>query len=154
MGDISGSVDPSNMAYEPLAIVGMGMRLPGGIHTAEDLWSLLVEKRSTRCEVPSDRFNISAFYSPSGRVGSVKMQHGHFLGATDDLQHFDASFFSMSKKEVEILDPQQRMLLEVVYECMQNAGQPNWRGGNIGCYVGVWGEVLFIIMNHIALLTR
>lgn len=126
---------------EPIAIIGMGMRLPGDIHSAQDLWKLLTEKRTTQCKIPNDRFNVSAFHSPSGKVGSVAMQYGHFLADTDNPQHFDASFFSMSKQEVDMLDPQQRMLLEVVYECMQSSGQVDWRGGNIGCYVGVWGEV-------------
>lgn len=128
-------------SHEPIVVVGMGMRVPGGIHTADDLWDLVVNKRTTRCKVPSDRFNIDAFHSPSNRAGSIAMTHGHFLVDTDDIRYLDTSFFSMNKREVDSLDPQQRMLLEVVYECMQSSGQANWRGGNIGCYVGVWGEV-------------
>lgn len=69
------------------------------------------------------------------------MKHGHFLAESDNLKYFDTSFFSMSPKEADDVDPQQRMLLEVVYECMQSSGQVNWRGSKIGCYVGVWGEV-------------
>ena len=57
-----------------------------------------------------------------------------------NLQHLDASFFSMNKTELEKLDPQQRLLLEVVWECMENGGQVGWRGKKIGCYVGVFGE--------------
>jgi len=129
---------------EPIAVVGMGMRLPGGIHTAEDFWQLLVEKRSTRCRVPSDRFDIDAFHDPTGKAGSVAFEYGHFLAESDNLEHLDTSFFSMSRKEVQILDPQQRMILEVVHECMDNAGQANWRGKDIGVYVGVWGEVSIV----------
>jgi acyl transferase domain-containing protein len=124
-----------------LAIVGMGMRLPGGIHTAEELWSLLVEKRSTRSKVPHDRFNISAFYSKSGRPGTIKSEYGYFLSESDNLRHLDTHMFPMVKKEVDVLDPQAKMLLEVVYECMESAGQTKWRGENIGCFVGVFGEV-------------
>lgn len=126
---------------EPIAVVGMGMRLPGGIHTAEDFWKLLIEKRSTRCPVPSDRFDIDSFYDPSGKAGSIAFEYGHFLAETDNIEYLDTSFFSMSRKEVQKLDPQQRMILEVVHECMENAGQANWRGKDIGVYVGVWGEV-------------
>lgn len=126
---------------EPIAIIGMAMRLPGGIHTASDLWKLLVEKRDTRCRVPADRYNIDAFYSKSGRVGTVKSQFGNFLAESDNLQYMDTSFFTMAQAEVEGLDPQQRMLLEVVYECLENGGQTSWRGANIGVYVGVWGGV-------------
>jgi acyl transferase domain-containing protein len=127
--------------FDEIAIVGMAMRLPGGIRTSEALWKLLAEKRSTRCKVPSDRFNVSTFYSPSGRLGSMKTEYGHFLATSDSLYHLDTSMFSMVKKEVEVLDPQAKMLLEVVYECMQNGGQVKWRGGDIGCFVGVFGEV-------------
>jgi len=148
MGDINGMNDHNarvvngvEMLPEPIAIVGMAMRLPGGIHTADSLWQLLIEKRDTRSRVPADRYNIDAFYSESGRLGTVKMQYGHFLAESDNLQHMDTSFFTMIQAEVEQLDPQQRMLLEVVYECLENGGQTAWRGTDIGMYVGVWGEV-------------
>lgn len=126
---------------EPIAIIGMAMRLPGGIHTASDLWKLLVEKRDTRCRIPADRYNIDAFYSKSGRAGTVNMQYGYFLAESDNLQHMDTSFFMMIQAEVEAMDPQQRMLLEVVYECLENGGQTSWQGTDIGMYVGVWGGV-------------
>lgn len=126
-------------APPPIAIVGMGMRLPGGVHDGSAFWDLLVNKNDGRCIVPKDRYNIDAFYSSSGKPGTVKTQHGYFL-EDSDLQHLDVSFFSMNKAEVEKLDPQQRMLLEVVWECMENGGQVDWRGRNIGCYVGVFGE--------------
>ncbi|KAG4273107.1 acetyltransferase [Fusarium proliferatum] len=124
----------------PVAIVGMGMRLPGGIHTCDDLWKMLLGKRSTRCEIPSTRFSVDGFHSPTSKPGSIAMRHGHFLDDQDDLHRLDTSFFSMGMTEVSDIDPQQRMLLEVAYECMQSSGQTDWRGSNIGCYVGVWGE--------------
>ncbi|GJP94927.1 polyketide synthase [Aspergillus niger] len=127
-------------SLEPIAIVGMGLRLPGNIHTEQQLWELITEKRSTRGEIPKSRFNVDGFYSPTGRAGSIAMKHGHFLTETDNFRHLDTSFFSMGRKEVDDIDPQQRMLLEVVYECMQSSGQVGWRGSKIGCYVGVWGE--------------
>lgn len=131
--------DGDENAPPPIAIVGMGMRLPGGVNGEGDFWDLLVNKKNGRCVVPADRYNIDAFYSPTGGPGTVKTKHGYFLQHLD-LQHLDASFFSMSKTEVEKLDPQQRLLLEVVWECMESAGQVGWRGKNIGCYVGVFGE--------------
>ncbi|KAF5970834.1 fumonisin cluster-polyketide synthase [Fusarium bulbicola] len=124
----------------PVAIVGMGMRLPGGIHTPDELWEMLVGKRSTRCEIPSTRFSVDGFHSPTSKPGSIAMRHGHFLDDKDDLHRLETSFFSMGMTEVSDIDPQQRMLLEVAYECMQSSGQTKWRGSNIGCYVGVWGE--------------
>ena len=128
----------SSHEVEPVAIVGMAMRLPGGVHDAEGFWDLLVNKRNGQCRVPSDRYNIDAWYKP-GKAGHVGTQYGYFLEDLD-LAHIDASFWSMTKHEAEAMDPQQRLLLEVVYECLENAGEKNWRGKNVGCYVGVFGE--------------
>ncbi|KAJ0422729.1 hypothetical protein BJY00DRAFT_322312 [Aspergillus carlsbadensis] len=125
---------------EPIAIVGMGMRLPGKIHSAESLWDLLVNKQETSGPIPSSRFNADGFYSESKMPGCIGTQRGHFLDESDGLDCLDTSFFSMGKAEVEKLDPQQRMLLEVVWECMENAGQVGWRGSNTGVYVGTWGD--------------
>ncbi|MCJ1385150.1 hypothetical protein MMC17_008269 [Xylographa soralifera] len=129
---------PLDHIVEPVAIIGMAMRLPGGIHNAEDFWDLLVNKRSGQCRVPKDRYNIDAWYGP-GKSGHVGTQHGYFLEDLD-LAHMDASFWSMTKQEAELMDPQQRLLLEVVHECLDNAGATDWRGKNIGCYVGIFGE--------------
>lgn len=138
-GTQDGVIKVCEGAPPPIAIVGMAMRLPGRVNSAEAFWDLLVNKKDGRCRIPANRYNIDAFYSPSDKPGTVKMQHGYFLEDAY-LQHLDASFFSMSKMEVEKLDPQQRMLLEVVWECMESGGQTGWRGKNIGCYVGVFGE--------------
>lgn len=123
---------------EPIAIVGMAMRLPGKIRTSEDFWDLLANKKSGRVPVPANRYNSEGFYHPSGRPGSVCTRHGHFL--QEDVSHFDNEFFSIPPKEAGIMDPQQRMLLEVVWECMENAGQIGWQGTDMGCYVGTFGE--------------
>ncbi|RFU80508.1 polyketide synthase [Trichoderma arundinaceum] len=124
---------------EPIALVGMAMRLPGNVHNADEFWRLLAEKRSGLCEVPKDRFNVEGFQDPSGKPGTFKMSQGYYLQDVD-IKQFDTSFFSLSKTELERLDPQQRQLLEVAYECMEDAGATSWRGSNIGCYVGVFGE--------------
>lgn len=124
---------------DPIAIVGMAMRLPGKVNDADAFWKFLVEKRTGLCDVPKDRFNIDGFYDPSGKPGTLKMKQGYYLQDVN-LQDFDTSFFSLSKTELERLDPQQRQLLEVTYECMENSGATSWRGSNIGCYVGVFGE--------------
>lgn len=126
---------------EPLAIVGVGLRLPGDIHTLEDLWTLLTEKKSTRCKTPSNRFKIEAFYNEKGGAGTVRTEYAHYLAESTNFKHLDLSMFSLGKKEANLLDPQEKLLLEVVYECMQNAGQAEWRGKNIGCFVGTFGEV-------------
>jgi acyl transferase domain-containing protein len=123
----------------PIAIVGMAMRLPGGVRDTDSFWDLLANKKDGRCRVPKDRYNIDAFYSPYGKKGMVTVDDGYFLEDLD-LYALDESFFSILQFEAETVDPQQRVLLEVVWECMENAGQTNWRGSNIGCFVGSFGE--------------
>lgn len=122
-----------------IAIVGMAMRLPGKVRNAEDFWRLLVEKRSGLCEVPPDRYNSDAFHDPDGKLGTIRAKQGYFLQQVD-IRQFDNTVFTTSKKELQRLDPEQRQLLEVVYECFENAGTTSWRGSKVGCYVGVFGE--------------
>jgi len=123
---------------EPIVIVGMAMRLPGGIRNAEAFWDLLVNRRSGRCRVPKNRYNIDAWYGP-GKAGHVSTEFGYFLEDLD-LGAIDTSFWTMTQQEAEAMDPQQRLLLEVVYECLENSGANDWRGKDIGCYVGNYGE--------------
>lgn len=124
---------------EAMAIVGMALRLPGGIRNPIDFWTMMAEKRDGLCDVPPERFNIEAFHDISGRPGTIPMNKGYYLSDID-VRQFDPSFFSLSKKELERLDPQQRQLLEVVYECMENAGMTSWQGADLGCYVGAFNE--------------
>ncbi|KAL6903104.1 polyketide synthase [Trichoderma evansii] len=131
-------MEPLDGAPPPIAIVGIGLKLPGGITTTEEYWNLLINKKSTQTQVPDNRYGAHAFESKLGTPGTLKSTYGHYLEG--DLEKWDASFFSMSKAEVEKLDPQHRLLLEVIWECMEAGGQKNWRGRNIGCYVGVFGE--------------
>ncbi|PYH92913.1 putative polyketide synthase [Aspergillus ellipticus CBS 707.79] len=129
----------NSTSYDPIAIVGMAMRLPGGVHSGEDLWSMLTDKRSGLCDVPKSRYNIDAFHDSDGKAGTVRMKQAYFLEDVELLQ-FDNSVFSTSKMELERLDPQQRQFLEVTYECLENAGSTSWHASNIGCYVGMFGE--------------
>ncbi|RDA91558.1 hypothetical protein CP533_4349 [Ophiocordyceps camponoti-saundersi (nom. inval.)] len=122
---------------EPLAIVGMAMRLPGGVRNEDDFWRLLVEKRHGLCQVPKSRFNIQGFHDAEGRPGTLPMTKGYFLQDVD-FDQVDLSFSSLRRKEMQFLDPQIRLLLEVTYECMENAGVTSWQGSNVGCYVGAF----------------
>ncbi|RAH63166.1 fatty acid synthase S-acetyltransferase [Aspergillus piperis CBS 112811] len=122
----------------PLAIVGVGLRLPGGVKTDSEFWDLLVNKRCARRELPPDRYNINGFYSESGQRGSVRCKYAYCLD--EDISKFDAEFFNISPVELARMDPQQRLLLKVVWECMESGGQVAWQGRDIGCFVGVFGE--------------
>ncbi|KAI1776601.1 fatty acid synthase S-acetyltransferase [Hypoxylon cercidicola] len=136
-GLINGTSDGGAM---PIAICGMALRLPGGLTTPQEFWEFLLAKGDARCRVPKSRYNIEAYYSPTGKPGTVSTEYGCFLDESVDLGALDTSFFTMPRTEVERADPQQRLLLEVARECFEDAGVTNWKGKTIGCYVGNFGE--------------
>ena len=123
----------------PIAICGLGMRLPGSIHNDQSLYDFLISKNDARSPFPSNRFNASAFYSPHGKNGTISTQHGYFVNDVD-FSHFDISMFSLTPAEVEQMDPNQRLVLEVVREAFESAGEIGWRGKDIGVYVGMFSE--------------
>jgi acyl transferase domain-containing protein len=134
----NGIYEPTLIYPEPVAICGIALRLPGGIRDTDTFWDLLVNGKDARTEVPIDRYNAKGFNDKLGKKGAIKSQWGYFL--SEDLTSLDTSFFSFTKAELEKTDPQQRQILEVVRECLENAGEVNYRGKNIGCYVGTFGE--------------
>lgn len=121
----------------PIAIVGMAMRLPGGVRTGDQFWDCLMKREDGLCEVPKSRYNADSFYHPT-RERSTRTKYGYFL--QEDPACFDAQFFSVRKHEATRMDPQQRLLLELVWECLESAGETDWEGKDIGCFVGVFGE--------------
>ena len=123
---------------KPIAVCGMALRLPGGIGNAEELWNAIQDKKDMRTMVPESRYCKEGFSNARGSKSAIKTQHGYFLD--QDLASFDSSQFSLTEEEVKRADPQQRLLLEVVKECFENAGETNYRGRDIGCYVGTFGE--------------
>ncbi|KAL4789956.1 putative polyketide synthase [Aspergillus venezuelensis] len=136
---LNGTANGKAYTPKPIAICGMACRLPSGIKTLQQLWSFLLAGNDARSKVPSSRYNIEAFYDPSGKKpGTTKTEHGYFLD--EDLANLDTSFFSMPAKEVARIDPQQRLMLEVARECFEDAGETTWRGKKIGVYVGNLGD--------------
>ena len=108
---------------EPIAIIGMGCRLPGGVSSPEELWTLLESKGSGWKEVPADRWNKDAFYHPDATsIQAYNTKSGYFL--THDPADFDSRFFGFGSHEADVTDPQQRILLETTYEALENAGIP------------------------------
>ena len=99
---------------------------------------MLVSGRSGQCDVPASRINIDGFYHPEAlnRSESLNMRGGYFL--QEDVRDFENDFFSINNLEAAYMDPQQRKLLEVVYECLESAGVTlqDVAGANIGCYIG------------------
>ncbi|OAK94597.1 KR domain-containing protein [Phaeosphaeriaceae sp. SRC1lsM3a] len=123
---------------EPIAICGVALRLPGGVNSTDKLWDALREGRDMRKNVPKSRYHREGFDSRLGEKGAIHTQHGYFL--EEDPAYFDASLFSLTEQEAQRTDPQQRLLLEVVFECFENGGVVNYRGSEIGTYVGTFGE--------------
>jgi len=121
-----------------VAICGFGLRLPGGIRNGHDFWDLLINGKDARGPIPASRYNSGGFDSSLGARDAIKVKHGYFLD--EDLSALDTSFFTLRKNELENCDPQQRMLLEVTRECLEEAGEVNYRGQLIGCYVGTFGD--------------
>ncbi|KAL5365797.1 hypothetical protein BJX96DRAFT_169398 [Aspergillus floccosus] len=122
----------------PVAIVGTACRFAGSSSTPSKLWELLQNPKDVASEPPADRFNINAFYDPEGsNPMATNARQGYFL--SDNVKAFDAPFFNISATEALALDPQQRMLLEVVYESLENAGLrlDALRGSSTGVYCGV-----------------
>ena len=122
---------------EPIAIIGMGCRFPGGANDPESFWEILRDGVDTIQEVPSDRWNVDAYYDPTPETpGKTYTRKGGFLSKIDE---FDAEFFGLHPREVTSMDPQQRLLLEVSWEALENAGiaPEKLTGSKSGVFLGI-----------------
>jgi hypothetical protein len=129
---------PSNSdTHEPIAIIGIGCRFPGKANGPEAFWQLLCDGVDAISEIPPDRWDIPSFYdTDAGTPGKTNAKWGGFV---DEIDRFDAGFFGISPREAACMDPQQRMLLEVAYEAMEDAGETLERlsGSATGVFVGI-----------------
>ncbi|OJA31300.1 hypothetical protein BGV47_24540 [Burkholderia ubonensis] len=127
-------------AAEPIAIVGVGCRLPGGVAGPDDYWALLRSAGSGIREMTSERWNMAAYYDPDPEAGG--RIHTRSLGLVDEVDRFDADFFSISPREAESMDPQQRLLLEVAWEAIERSGHAcaSLDGRRVGVFVGMMNK--------------
>ncbi|MFJ2419025.1 type I polyketide synthase [Streptomyces brevispora] len=133
------AVEPGS--NEPIAIVGMGCRFPGGVERPEDFWRLLSEGADAVGEWPSNRgWDTEGLYHPDpDRAGTTYSRQGGFL---HDVPEFDAEFFGISPREALAMDPQQRLLLETAWEAVEGAGQDPTalKDRQVGVYIGTNGQ--------------
>ncbi|EXL71154.1 hypothetical protein FOPG_13052 [Fusarium oxysporum f. sp. conglutinans race 2 54008] len=124
---------------EPIAIVSMACRLPGGIDKPLDLWDHVRAGRSSATAIPKDRFNAENFLSMDpNQKGAQAFRGAHFVKR--DIKQFDHKFFGISKDTATAMDPQQKQLLEVVYECLESANisMETISKSKIGCYCAMF----------------
>ncbi len=124
---------------EPIAVVGMGCRFPGGVDSPAQYWQLLQDGASGIVRVPAERWDADAFYSDDhSRSGTICSRAGGFLTSWQP-DEFDADFFNISPREANAIDPQQRLLLEVAWEALENAGVTAQaiRGTQTSVFVGL-----------------
>jgi acyl transferase domain-containing protein/thioesterase domain-containing protein len=128
---VAASVAGPVPADEPVAVIGVGCRLPGAVHGPADYWRLLGEGVDAIRRVPDDRWRDFAAFPPADAL-----PYGGYL---DDIAGFDAEFFRITPREAAVLDPQQRILLEVVQETLDHAAVPagSLAGTATGVFVGV-----------------
>ncbi len=132
-------IHENNPHTEPIAIIGIGCRFPGA-KGPQEFWRLLVNGVDAITEVPANRFDINAFYDPTpGAPGKVSSRFGGFIA---DVENFDAGFFAISPREAEAMDPQQRILIEIAYEALEDAGLPPDRMGmsGAGVFLGMMSD--------------
>jgi amino acid adenylation domain-containing protein len=129
----------ADLISEPLAIIGLGCRFPGA-KGSEEFWQMLRDGVNAISEVPGERWDIESFFDPDpGTPGRMATRRGGFIS---DVDKFDPHFFNISPREAARMEPQQRILLETVYEALEQAGLPPSKlaGTRTGVFIGISGH--------------
>ena len=121
---------------EPIAVIGMACRFPGGVSTPDALWQYLRAGRNAVQEIPAARWDVDAhFDAVPGKQGKMYTRHGYFI---DEIAQFDRAFFNIGPAEADAMDPQHRLLLETTWESLEHAGLAplELRGSHTGVFIG------------------
>ncbi|MGW4367102.1 beta-ketoacyl synthase N-terminal-like domain-containing protein [Nocardia takedensis] len=136
-GAATAAAPPPAAAHDPVAVIGMGCRFPGGASGIEQFWDLLVSGGSGVGVVPAERWSVEdLFDTDPATAGRTYSRHGGFVAGVDE---FDASLFGVSPREAAGMDPQHRLMLEVAWEALEHAGiaPDSLRGSATGVFVGM-----------------
>ena len=134
------SSNKDNSALEPVAIIGIGCRYPNNTNNLSTFWDRVINQKDIVGEMPLNRLgDTEKLVDPNRVPGKIITNKGAFL---DEIEHFDAEFFGITPREAKHLDPQQRVLLEIAYESLENAGikHDSIRGKNMGVFIGMWSN--------------
>jgi acyl transferase domain-containing protein/aryl carrier-like protein len=126
----------NTLVREPLAIIGIGCHFPGGAISPQAFWEFLCSGKDATREIPASRWDVRKFYDPDvKKSGKMNVCRGGYL---ENIDRFDAQFFGISPREAMWLDPQQRFLLQVAWEALEDAGQvaDHLVGSDTGVFIG------------------
>nr|APX43995.1 polyketide synthase [Pestalotiopsis microspora] len=134
---------------DPVVVCGFSVKLPQDATNPDTFWKLMMDRRCAMTEFPDDRMNMTGFFQREPGQSTIPVRGGHFF--KEDVSAFDAGFFSISATEAASMDPMQRMLLEVSYAALENAGMTihDVSGSRTGVYTGSFG-----IQDHTLQLAR
>jgi acyl transferase domain-containing protein len=126
--------DPS---FDPVAVIGMACRLPGGIDSPELLWEALLRGDDLITEIPAERWDAEEYYDPE--LGVPRRSVSRWGGFLDDVFGFDAAFFGLGEREAAAIDPQHRLLLETSWEAIEHSGRApaSLAGSSTGVFAGL-----------------
>ncbi|HMB32372.1 MAG TPA: type I polyketide synthase, partial [Desulfohalobiaceae bacterium] len=134
---------------EPVAVIGLACRFPGGANTPDRLWQLLESGVDSSSEIPEERWRSDRYYNPDpGTPGTTHANRANLL--KEPVDEFDAPFFNISAKEARAIDPQHRLLMEISWEALENAGldAAGLSGSQTGVYVGISSDDYSLAHRH------
>src|SRR5580698_3706367 len=126
----------TNTDATPIAVVGIGCRFPEGVRDLDSFGAVLTSATTVFREVPATRWGRGFCDPARTRPGTTASHVGGFL---EEIDRFDAAYFGISPREANVMDPQQRLVLEVAWEAMSDSGRPldGWRGTRTGSFLGM-----------------